>query len=101
MIANGYGVSSIIKYQIVGGPNWMASRAFDINAKVDDETAARWSKMTQPEVDEERRSMTRSLLADRFHLKLHHGTREMSKGAGRGNVVLPRSRRVEAGQKAG
>jgi uncharacterized protein (TIGR03435 family) len=77
MIANAYGVSSIIKYQIVGGPNWMASRAFDINAKVDDETTARWSKMTQPEVDEERRGMTRSLLADRFALKFHHETREM------------------------
>jgi uncharacterized protein (TIGR03435 family) len=77
MIANAYGVSSIIKYQIVGGPDWMGSRAFDINAKVDAETAARWSKMKQPEVDEERRSMTRSLLADRFHLKFHHEAREM------------------------
>ena len=27
MIANAYGVSSIIKYQIVGGPDWMGSRA--------------------------------------------------------------------------
>jgi uncharacterized protein (TIGR03435 family) len=77
MIANAYGVSRIVKGQIEGGPGWMGSRAFDINAKVDAETAARWSKMTQPEVDEERRSMTRSLLADRFHLKFHHETREM------------------------
>jgi len=78
MIANAYGVSSIVKYQIEGGPNWMGSRAFDINAKVDAETTARWSKMTQPEVDEERRDMMRSLLADRFHLKIHHETREMA-----------------------
>ena len=77
MIANAYGVSRIVSGQIEGGPGWMGSRAFDINAKVDVETAARWSKMTQPEVDEERRSMTRSLLADRFHLKFHHETREM------------------------
>jgi uncharacterized protein (TIGR03435 family) len=55
----------------------MGSRPFDINAKVDAETAARWIKMTQPEVDEGRRSMTRSRLADRFHLKFHHETREM------------------------
>ena len=47
MIANAYGVSSTINYQIEGGPNWMGSRAFDINAKVDAETTARWSKMTQ------------------------------------------------------
>jgi uncharacterized protein (TIGR03435 family) len=78
MIANAYGVSRIVKGQIEGGPSWMGSRAFDINAKVDAETATRWSKMTQPEIDEERRSMTRSLLADRFHLKFHHETRQMS-----------------------
>jgi hypothetical protein len=72
MIANAYGVSRLVKGQIEGGPNRMESRAFDINAKVDAETAARWSSMTQAEVDGERRSMTRSLLAERFHLKLHH-----------------------------
>jgi uncharacterized protein (TIGR03435 family) len=77
MIANAYGVSRIVKGQIEGGPHWMDSRAFDINAKVDAETFARWSKMTQPEVDEQRRSMILSLLADRFHLKFHHETREM------------------------
>ena len=47
MIANAYGVSCIVKGQIEGGPDWMGSRAFDINAKVDTETIARWSKMTQ------------------------------------------------------
>ena len=77
MIANAYGVSRLVKGQIEGGPNWMGSRAFDIYAKVDAETTARWSKMTQPAVDEERRAMTRSLLSDRFHLKFHHETREM------------------------
>ena len=55
----------------------MGSRAFDINAKVDDETTARWSKMTQQAVDEERRSMMRTLLAERFQLKFHHETCEM------------------------
>jgi len=77
IIANAYGVSSRVKGQIEGGPEWMSSRAFDINAKVDDQTAARWSKMTQQQTDEERGSMLRSLLADRFHLKFHHETREM------------------------
>ncbi len=77
MVANAYGVSPIVKGQIEGGPAWMGSQAFDINAKVDAETAARWSKMTQAAVDEERRSMMRSLLADRFHLTFHHETREL------------------------
>ena len=77
MIANAYGVSSIVKYQIEGGPDWMASRAFDINARVDAETTARWSRMPQQAVDEERRLMVRTLLTDRFKLKVHRETREM------------------------
>ena len=77
MIANAYGVSSIVKYEIEGGPDWMGSRAFDINARVDDETTARWSKMRQQAVDEDRRSMMRALLAERFNLKFHREMREM------------------------
>lgn len=76
MVANAYGVSPIVKGQIEDGPAWMGSRAFDLNAKVDAETAARWSKMTQAAVNEERRSMMRSLIANRFHLNFHHETRE-------------------------
>jgi uncharacterized protein (TIGR03435 family) len=78
MIANAYGVNPHVKGQIVGGPHWMGSQAFDLNTKVDADTAARWNTMTQQQVDEERRSMTRSLLTDRFHLKFHHETREMT-----------------------
>ena len=77
MVANAYGVSPIVKGQIEGGPAWMGSRAFDILGKVDAATAARWSGMTQAAVDEERRGMMRSLLADRFHFKFHHETREL------------------------
>lgn len=77
MIANAYRVSPIAKGQIEGGPSWMGSNAFDINAKVDAETTARWSRMTQQAVDEERRDMMQSLLADRFQLKFHHETRQM------------------------
>lgn len=78
MIANAYGVSRIVKGQIEGGPTWMGSQAFDINAKVDAETAARWNHMTQAQADEERRAMTRSLLTDRFHFRFHHETRNLS-----------------------
>lgn len=77
LIANGYGVSRTVKGQIEGGPAWMKSQAFDINAKVDAETAARWSHMTQAQADEERRAMVRSLLSERFRLKFHHETRNL------------------------
>ncbi|CAN5763449.1 hypothetical protein BH10ACI4_BH10ACI4_11170 [soil metagenome] len=77
MIANAYGVNRTVKGQIEGGPTWMGAQAFDINAKVDAETAERWSHMTQAQTDEERRAMTRSLLTDRFHFRFHHETRDL------------------------
>ncbi|AFL86837.1 Protein of unknown function (DUF3738) [Terriglobus roseus DSM 18391] len=77
LIANAYGVSRTVKGQIEGGPTWMGSQAFDINAKVDAETFARWSHMTQAQVDEERQAMIRSLLTDRFRFRFHHETRKV------------------------
>jgi uncharacterized protein (TIGR03435 family) len=54
-------------FQIVGGPNWLASDRFDIVAKPPD-------GMTGPE---QIRPMVRALLADRFKLVAHNETREM------------------------
>lgn len=54
-------------FQILGGPAWMSSAAFDIVAKSDD-----------PNVKGEQvREMLRSLLAERFKLKFHKETREL------------------------
>lgn len=54
-------------FQIVGGPNWLASDRFDIVAKPPD-------GMTGPE---QIRPMLRALLAERFKLVTHNETREM------------------------
>lgn len=54
-------------FQIVGGPNWLATDRFDIVAKPPD-------GMTGPE---QIRPMLRALLADRFKLVAHNETREM------------------------
>ncbi|HEV2710215.1 MAG TPA: TIGR03435 family protein [Edaphobacter sp.] len=78
LISNAYVVTgSSVKGLIVGGPAWMASQAFDVQVKVDPPTAARWSTLSQQAVDEERRSVLRELLAERFQLKLHREPREM------------------------
>jgi uncharacterized protein (TIGR03435 family) len=78
LISNAYVVTgSSVKGLIVGGPAWMASQAFDVQVKVDPPTVARWSKLSQQAVDEERRSVLRELLAERFQLKLHREPREM------------------------
>jgi uncharacterized protein (TIGR03435 family) len=77
MIGNAYGVPSSVKGLVQGGPAWMLSAAFDVQVKVDPPTVARWSKLLQQPVDEERRAVLRELLAERFHLKLHRELREM------------------------
>jgi len=53
-------------HQVIGGPNWLDSSEYDIDAK-----AAR------PATKDQLRLMLRALLADRFHLSLHSETREL------------------------
>jgi len=56
------------KKQIVGGPDWMATDKFDIDAKPD--------TPGQPN-DQQLKGMLQKLLADRFALKFHNDQREM------------------------
>jgi uncharacterized protein (TIGR03435 family) len=63
--------------QIVGAPSWVSSTPFYIHAKEDEALAAKIDKMSPDERVATLRRMTQALLADRFHLKLHHETREL------------------------
>jgi uncharacterized protein (TIGR03435 family) len=54
--------------QIVGGPSWLDTEHFDIQAKPEGETRAR--------PVEEMQSLVRALLEDRFSLRVHRETRE-------------------------
>ena len=54
---------------IVGGPNWIEYDRFDIAAKAPDGTSPANLRL-----------MVRTLLADRFQLKLHNDTRTMEGG---------------------
>lgn len=55
--------------QIAGGPDWMNSQKFDINGQPDTPGAPNSDQL---------KSMFQKLLADRFQLKFHRETREMS-----------------------
>ncbi|WP_255483834.1 TIGR03435 family protein [Granulicella sp. 5B5] len=55
--------------QIIGGPSWMSSDRYDIDAVPDVDGAPN---------PEQVRSMIRKLLTDRFQLKFHKDTRELS-----------------------
>jgi bla regulator protein blaR1 len=57
----------LMPFQVSGGPDWVESAGFDIEAK------AANPKATQ----EQFRQMIQTLLADRFHLKFHYATKKM------------------------
>jgi uncharacterized protein (TIGR03435 family) len=60
-----YGIQ---KRQIAGGPDWMTTDKFDVDAQPDGEGAPN---------DKQWKSMLGKLLADRFQLKFHHEQREL------------------------
>ena len=60
--------------QISGGPAWITSDKFVINAKSDDATAAKWENSRKLK-DQLVRAEMRSLLDDRFQLKINRETK--------------------------
>jgi uncharacterized protein (TIGR03435 family) len=63
LIQNAYAVHS---FQVVGGPSWINSEGYDIEAKPEGETTRKQMWL-----------MLQTLLADRFKLVLHRETREL------------------------
>lgn len=61
--------------QISGGPDWVGSTKFDIQAKEDPDTIAALKKIAGEQRVDVIRGMVRGLLADRFKLKVHPETR--------------------------
>jgi len=59
--------------RIVGAPDWVKSKRYDIEAKVTPEDAPRLEKLKM----EQRRTLLLPLLEERFGLKYHHETREL------------------------
>jgi uncharacterized protein (TIGR03435 family) len=68
LIATAFGIDSI---EVIGGPNWIGTDRWDINAKIPSEYGAR----PQGQV---LKTMVQNLLADRFRLIIHRETREVS-----------------------
>jgi uncharacterized protein (TIGR03435 family) len=64
-------------FQISGGPGWIESQGYDIEAKVDDSLAATFEKLPSEQRMDQYRLMVRSLLAERFKLKMSHETKEL------------------------
>ncbi|HVW07330.1 MAG TPA: TIGR03435 family protein [Bryobacteraceae bacterium] len=79
LIESAYGLPFSSETRIVGGPEWMRSEAdrYEITATIDAARYAAMQKMTPAEQKEQVALMERSLLADRFGLRVHMETREM------------------------
>lgn len=59
---------------IIGAPGWVKSNRYDVQAKVSPDDAPKLDKLKF----DDRRSMILPLLVERFNLKYHHETREMT-----------------------
>jgi uncharacterized protein (TIGR03435 family) len=64
-------------FQLSGGPGWINSEKYDIDAKVEDSVATELQKLTPDQRGDQIRRMVQSVLADRFKLKVIHGTKEL------------------------
>ena len=61
--------------QILGGPGWLDSTMFDIDAKCDAAMDARLHGLPTEEARHQKQVMVQALLADRFQLRTHQETR--------------------------
>lgn len=62
---------------VIGMPLWAKSDHYDIDGKVDSDTAERWKKLSYKERWKQEQPMQQAMLADRCKLKAHFETREM------------------------
>ena len=75
LIRTAYGIE---ENQISGGPSWLKSDHYDIDAKMDSPTADAFHKLGEDERRLATQHMLQALLADRFKLALHHDSKELS-----------------------
>ena len=73
-VCNAYGV---MPFQCLGGPAWLESDRYDMEAKPDGTTTEQLLKLSWKQRGPVQERMMQALLADRLKLKVHFETREM------------------------
>jgi uncharacterized protein (TIGR03435 family) len=71
IIHEAYGIYE--ENRVYGGPPWLNSERFDVDAKISAGVVADFRNYTL----DQRRSMLQALLTDRFKLKVHHETKQI------------------------
>jgi uncharacterized protein (TIGR03435 family) len=74
LIAYAYNVE---EFQVSSGPSWVSSDKYYVQAKVEDSIVVQLQKLPDRQQEDQMRLMVQSLLADRFKLKVSHGTKEL------------------------
>lgn len=73
-----YGYKSLrFDGQVTGLPAWATTQRYDIDAKMSPTDAATFEKLDKEEQELRRQQMTQALLAERFHLVLHRGSKDV------------------------
>jgi uncharacterized protein (TIGR03435 family) len=72
-----YDAYNIPESRILGGPTWLNSESFDIEAKVDSATADRLNALPSDQSRQQLEAMFQQLLKDRFKLAAHWETRKL------------------------
>jgi uncharacterized protein (TIGR03435 family) len=78
LLCYAYGYKSLrFDGQISGVPDWAATQRYDIVAKMSADDVALFQKLDKDEQEQRREAMMQSLLAERFRLALHRGTKQV------------------------
>ena len=64
-------------FQIIGGPDWITSDRYDIQAKAEEDSVPASSRMRDLNSPDPMALRIQSLLDDRFQLKMHRETRQL------------------------
>lgn len=67
----------VLEDQILKLPGWAPSDLFEIDAKMDPDTAAAYNRLPHNQQDRQWQRMLQSILADRFQMRAHSETRPM------------------------
>lgn len=84
-LVRGVTIRSLISYaygigfapELSGGPKWIGTDTFDIEAKPDEVEAATLNKLSRNDKEEQMRLMVQSLLTERFNLKVSFEKRDV------------------------
>jgi uncharacterized protein (TIGR03435 family) len=74
IIQRAFGAES---YQISGGPDWLNSERYDVDAKFDSSTADELQKLSPADRILTRQLMLQKILAERFNLTVHKESKEL------------------------